>query len=128
MERFIEGRNNVLSIAFANLKSSMERFIASDVSSGNTSCKIFKIQYGEIYRYKSKTNRVKNFLFKIQYGEIYRSNGTNLSYGQYNLKSSMERFIAYRACMCVRNLFYLKSSMERFIALQTFAVLVANFI
>ena len=42
MERCIEGRNNVLSIAFANLKSSMERFIASDVSSGNTSCKNLK--------------------------------------------------------------------------------------
>ena len=56
--------------------------------------KLFKIQYGEIYSLCKHFPFWSQILFKIQYGEIYRLKVDKHHLQHYNLKSSMERFIA----------------------------------
>ena len=50
MDRFIEFVREPFSIFSEYLKSNMDRFIAKNLTSVNINKKIFKIQYGQIYR------------------------------------------------------------------------------
>ena len=58
-------------------------------------------------------------LFKIQYGQIYRANTERLNGILRDLKSNMDRFIAYKLIASANNISDLKSNMDRFIALNT---------
>ena len=78
----------------SDLKSSMERFIATIISLKLAIVDLFKIQYGEIYRSLIMIRCVKDL----------------------HLKSSMERFIGYGQNTNTSRNTNLKSSMERFIA------------
>ena len=50
MDRFIDGEGFAIAKSDIDLKSNMDRFIAKNLTSVNISKKIFKIQYGQIYR------------------------------------------------------------------------------
>ena len=72
MDRFIAMKFRFKTISLSNLKSNMDRFI------GGTSSNIEQF----------------NKLFKIQYGQIYRMKDNIIQATISDLKSNMDRFIA----------------------------------
>ena len=138
MDRFIVFNVVIIKLSFLYLKSNMDRFI-DIIKIPLFDNMIFKIQYGQIYRYladflrqlcsylKSNMDRfIDRFLkianlyfqsFKIQYGQIYSChNVVELSAIFPYLKSNMDRFIDETAPLNSLNDLYLKSNMDRFIA------------
>ena len=71
MDRFIEFTKNTTVIVLIGLKSNMDRFIAFAFAENITMKHMFKIQYGQIYRFQQN---LRNFNFLC-------------------LKSNMDRFI-----------------------------------
>ena len=63
-----------------------------------------------------KSRNLRLWRFKIQYGQIYRKADEKRYPLSFNLKSNMDRFIAFEVvsqpCECLN----LKSNMDRFIA------------
>ena len=51
MDRFIDYTPQGVQVMQPDLKSNMDRFIAKAVKSTEKSVNVFKIQYGQIYRY-----------------------------------------------------------------------------
>ena len=50
MDRFIDAKGEFINYFHKYLKSNMDRFIDTSVSATLTIDKLFKIQYGQIYR------------------------------------------------------------------------------
>ena len=97
MDRFIAVKISGMAYTLRDLKSNMDRFIASFSMISFSTYIGFKIQYGQIYSNGGNLEVLRVLLFKIQYGQIY-SLKTPISSGfQKHLKSNMDRFIALLA-------------------------------
>ena len=99
---------------YSYLKSSMERFIAK-VSDVIVSVYAFKIQYGEIYSIITADFSSEQYDLKSSMERFIERFLLCYPLECLDLKSSMERFIGRKRAQIRRRSKYLKSSMERFI-------------
>ena len=75
------------------LKSSLDRFIVRVLMVIILVIRIFKIQFGQIYRKHISNIRFSRYVFKIQFGQIYSKSPGTKSEKRNPLKSSLDRFI-----------------------------------